>query len=132
MKKLLISILAAISLAGCAAAPTNEEAAAADYGSYPDDYQQIVKSHMEGILKDPDSAKYQFLDTPQKAWNSIGGLKFGYAVCARINAKNSYGAYIGYKTSYFLIRNNTVIHTLHPEGIIFNEPTINSICQKVS
>jgi hypothetical protein len=79
-------------MAGCATAPTQQELAEADYGSYPSDYEQIIKNYMFTVLKDPESARYQFLNAPKTAWSSgFGEKKFGYVVCAYINAKNSFG-----------------------------------------
>jgi hypothetical protein len=35
--------------------------------------------------------------------------KFGHAICGRINAKNRYGGYAGYKTHYYLIHGGGVV-----------------------
>lgn len=44
------------------------------------------------------------------------GKKFGYAVCANINARNSFGGYVGNRMSYFLIRDGRVIDESHGDG----------------
>lgn len=106
---------AVLLLVGCAT-PTQQELATADYGSYPTDFEQIIKNHMQATLKDPESARYQFLNSPKSGWNSFGGLKYGYVVCAYINAKNSYGGYVGNRISYFLLKNDRVIDTMHGDG----------------
>jgi len=103
-------------LAGCATTypnrPTAEQVAAADHGSYPSNYEDVVKAYYAGALKDPDSAKYRNISSPRKYWLSSErtGVTYGYLVCVTLNAKNSYGAYIGYQTDGMLIRNNSVLH----------------------
>lgn len=47
-----------------------------------------VKARVAGQLKDPDSAKFRDLE------------RIGKAVCGEVNAKNSYGGYIGYQRFY--------------------------------
>lgn len=96
-------------LGGCAAAPSQQEVTAADYGNFPSDYEAIITKYMFIHLKDPASAQYQFLNKPTAAWRTLGGKKFGYALCAHINAKNSFGGYTGAKLYYFMIRNGVVI-----------------------
>jgi len=110
MKNLFLVILVAL-IAGCTSLPTPEQAASAEYGSYPDNYEVIVKDYYARILKDPDSVKYKSISTPQKYWlgDRFEGAKYGYLVCATLNGKNSYGAYVGYKTDGLLIRNGTVV-----------------------
>jgi len=119
MKKLfalLVLFTLVATLSGCAAPLTQEELASADYGKYPSDYENIIKSYMDIRLKDPDSARYQFLNTPQTGWNRLGGKKFGYIVCVYINAKNSFGGYVGNRINYFMINNGNVIDALHGDG----------------
>ncbi len=95
--------------------PANPEVvASADYGAYPKNYESIVKSYISSTLKDPFSARFQF-KKPFKAYlrNApvTGGEPsvFGYMVYANVNAKNSYGAYVGWKPYKVLIRNGNVV-----------------------
>ena len=103
--------LVVLFLVSCASLPTPEQAATANYGSYPNNYEDIVKDYFASTLKDPDSVKYQFISTPKQFWlgNRFEGAIFGYLVCATLNAKNSYGGYVGYETDGLLIRNGSVI-----------------------
>jgi hypothetical protein len=112
LKKLLVLSIFPLVLSGCFR-PSAEQLASADYGQYPSDYEQTIKSYMAQRLKDPYSAQYQFLSQPRTAWNGIGGLKYGYAVCVLINAKNSFGGYTGSQLSYFMLRGNTIIDSQH-------------------
>ena len=110
MKSIITSLLLVL-LTGCVALPTQQDVAKADYGSYPANYEDIVKTFYGNMLKDPDSAQYKNITVPKTFWlgDRISGSKFGYLVCATLNAKNSYGAYVGYKTDGLLIRDGAVI-----------------------
>lgn len=110
MKSIIVTLVLVI-LVGCASLPTPQEVAVADYGSYPSNYEKIVKKFYDNTLKDPDSAKYRNITTPKKYWlgDRISGAKFGYLVCVTLNAINSFGAYIGYHADALLIRNGAVI-----------------------
>ena len=82
----------------------------ADYGPPPSNYETTIKDYLSETLKDPYSADIKYLFEPRKDWTGLGGNKqFGYAVCARVNAKNSFGAYTGFKLAYFLIRHDQVV-----------------------
>lgn len=111
MRSLKVAAYAAalLYLLSCATAPTADEIAAADYGPYPEAYEQIVKTHMGQLLKDPYSAQYEFLNMPTKGWHQFGGRAFGWVVCANINAKNGFGAYTGAKPYYFLVKSGHVV-----------------------
>ena len=114
MKKVFFIGLICASLTGCVAKLTEEQIKNADYGVEPVNYEAVIKGYYENVAKDPDSLKYKEITKPRKGWvNDFGTYKFGYAVCATINGKNSYGAYVGYKTDYVLIRNDVVIHTIN-------------------
>ena len=103
-------IVLALALSGCVSAPTQQEMSSADYGPAPTDYEATIKDYLSQALKDPYSADVKYLFEPRKDWSGLGGNKqFGYAVCARVNSKNSFGAFVGFKLAYFLIRNDQVI-----------------------
>ena len=109
MKKLLVFTVA-LGLFACAKI-TPEEIKNADYGSYPSNYESIVKGYFNQVAKDPDSLKYRTISNPRKSFvNDFGEHKFGYMSCATVNGKNSYGAYVGYKTTGILIKNGQIIH----------------------
>lgn len=128
MKRILAILAVCVLASGCVTPPTPREFAVADYGSYPSDYEQIVKSYMQFVLKDPESARFQFLNSPKTGWNGFGGNKFGYVVCAYINAKNSFGGYVGNRMSYFMIKNGRVIYASHSDES-YNEPIVQNMCK---
>lgn len=85
-------------------------------GPYPSSYDQLVRTHLQDILRDPASADVQEKRGPRLgAWYSGGGLMTGprkgqpfWFVCYKINAKNAYGGYSGFKNYLFMITNGNV------------------------
>jgi len=106
--KIFLTVLFVFWLSGCAA-PSATELANADYGPYPQEYEQIIKRHLDLVLKDPESAKINIVKRPSSGWSGLGGRKYGWIVCAEVNAKNSYGGYTGSRLSYFMLKNDSVI-----------------------
>ena len=110
-----ISVVCALTtalLVGCQTAPVDRSAVeSGDYGPYPDNYKEIIQAHWRPILKDPYSAQYHYAGGPFKCYMRdapVAGGKpviFGYCVMFSMNAKNSYGAYIGETQYRFFIKN---------------------------
>jgi hypothetical protein len=106
--------------AGCAGPPTAEELAAADFGALisQENAESLADAWLDNYLKDPFSA--------QKRWQPLergwireapidgGSLIFGYRLAGEINAKNSFGAYTGFKTYIFMIRNGEMVGVYQP------------------
>ena len=101
-------------LQGCAQAPTQQEINSADYG-YPisqDDAVSQAKGAFGIYLKDPESARYSF--GPVYKGYFVGSafegrkLQAGYLLDVTVNAKNSYGGYVGAKPYKFLFRNGKI------------------------
>lgn len=74
-----------------------------DFGVYPNNYEKIAKDSLN--LKDPYSVIYQKITKPVRYHNFgeyINNPRFpflaGHLVCVTLNAKNSYGGYVGYTT----------------------------------
>lgn len=98
---LMATMAAAGVLAGCAGAfeplPANTA-----FGQPPANIEAPIRDYFESTLKDPESARFRF-STPQKAhanWGLIDGGKIrwvGYLVRVDVNAKNSFGGYVGFK-----------------------------------
>ena len=113
--KILILVLAIAQLGACASTklyiPTSQNMENADFGTYPENYPELVKNHMESRLKDPESARYRFKDKPIKWYEPSETLEttvFNYQLVAYINAKNSYGGYAGESEYRFSIRNGVI------------------------
>lgn len=114
MKYLNMSLaifLAALTIS-CVSAPSREELQSADYGPFPELYEETIKSFMSNRLKDPMSAQFNFRGLPKTMWagGGLGGpRKYGWGVCALINARNSFGGYVGFQNHFFLINNGSVV-----------------------
>ena len=95
-----------------------------DFGDYPTRYKDIVTDYFSDVLKDPESARYDFFREPKKDVHIIDidneSALYGYSVCVYVNAKNSYGGYTGKKPYWVLIRNDSVIHSVSPEAYGFD------------
>ena len=62
-----------------------------------------AQDSIKATLKDPDSAKFQNI--------RIADYDGGKVVCGEINAKNSYGGYVGYKRFVAGISGSTIFDT---------------------
>ncbi len=106
------------SISACVTVPTQQEILNADYGKYPNDYQETVKSYMGNLLFDPYSAVYSNWRGPAQGYS--GGrfvqTAFGYRVCVDINAKNRMGGFVGNKRHYFVIHNDRIVQQLDEFG----------------
>ena len=125
MLKKIVFCLAVLVLAGCASAPTQSQFESADFGVQPIEYEKTIKTYYESRLKDPFSAQYKFTHKPKKFYiNDLKRNIFGWKVCATINAKNSYGGYIGWKTEMFMFRGEKIY--LSPDLIVLPSEPCNA------
>jgi hypothetical protein len=112
------------SLSGCITTPSSVQLASADYGPAPsENYQQQIREYMMSVLKDPMSAQYQF-SAPTKGWMHdapIAGGKIHYCwkVDTKINAKNGFGGYNGFKSYTFWFQGGKVISATDESGFGF-------------
>lgn len=95
--------------------PTQEELAKANYGSpiSQEDAETQAIAFFKIHLKDPYSAKIEWEEV-KKGWMREAPIndckiQFGYLMVANINAKNSFGGYIGYKSYKFFFLNGSII-----------------------
>ena len=117
MKKIGLSILVVMSLilhlSGCATVPPREQMENANYGNYPNNYQEIIKEYYSRVLFDPYSAHYRWIKSPYKGYfSALGKFNYGYVVHVGINAKNRLGGYVGEKQEAVLIHNDAVINAM--------------------
>lgn len=106
-----------ILLIGCTSIqPTKEQYINADYGPYPENYEQRIKDYFSSILRDPYSAQYRF-HKPFKSWTRKapirgGGIdKFGWTVRVWVNAKNAFGGFTGEKQYIFFFKDGIMQET---------------------
>lgn len=95
----------------CSMAPSREDLEQADFGTKPDEVtiQQVTRLAFDNILKDPFSAQYQY-EPLRRGWMNFGcfagGLNYGWLFVMRVNAKNSFGGYVGWQRHVWLYRCN--------------------------
>ena len=118
MKNSAIVLALASVLCGCAtntlSTKDQEYLVATGYGAYPENYQQIIKDYCSQFLKDPYSAQYTFsipsADYVRKGLIFGGAIEAaGWRVNVGLNAKNSFGGYVGETQYAFFIRDGKVI-----------------------
>lgn len=113
------ALSSALLTSGCTSAPVDPaEIAQADYGTFPESYQESVKAYFQSALKDPASAQYRWIKEPYRAyWRDApvqGGkpVAFGYMVDVGVNAKNGFGGYSGEHLYHMFIRHGTALPTM--------------------
>lgn len=97
MKKQTFLLMMAFSLLAFNAA------AFPNVGSPEDSVVSTAKHYFKQQLKDPESAHFKNIVVFKRSHNG----KTFYNVCGEINAKNSYGGYVGYRPFYFSGSNNS-------------------------
>lgn len=110
--------LAVLALAGCTSAPvvTREQVAAADVGPQPGETERAtILAALQLILKDPTSAEYKWGEPFKSALRTGGRADFGWEIPVLINAKNGYGAYIGFQPWSFFLINGRVASYQDPQ-----------------
>lgn len=80
--------------------------------------KRAVNAYFKYSLKDPDSANYEWgaieLGTWKGAFEKYGTP--GWIADVQVNAKNSYGAYIGYKPYKFIFRSGSIVEIYQYEN----------------
>ena len=87
----------------------------ADYGTYPEHYEQQIHQYLNDTLLDPDRAKIR-IAPPRKVFKiyetddrpSQPKYYPCYLVCAEVNAKNTYGGYTGWQTKRYRFTNGSM------------------------
>jgi len=124
LKKKFILSLAILCMFGGCATVSKDEAATANFGPFPDRYQDGVKAMMSPRLKDPYSAVYNF-GIPRKGVARDGlifGCKkhYGWIIPVGINAKNSFGGYVGEQQYYFMVSEGRAMDITNMMGQMAN------------
>jgi len=123
MRYLIIAIFVLFVTTGCAntfqSGGWQPPTVGANYGPYPENYVTIVKHWYGQHLKDPDSAKFVEITTPQEDAIVLDPVKkkaaYGYSVCARVKAKTNSGRFSA--NQKLLIREGKVIQYISPKPI---------------
>lgn len=117
----VLGIFLAGLLSACATVPTADEQRAADYGLpiAQEDAERLAEAYLAPRLKDPMSAVYVW-DRVTKGYMAgapIAGRKltYGYLLTGTVNAKNSFGGYVGAKRYGFVFRDGVIVGADHEE-----------------
>ena len=117
-----VVLVASVLVSSCATAPTGRDGKALtvlDAGEAPAQPVEAFRLALRTRLKDPDSALVRIVGEPRAVVvNAVpmltnGGA--GWRICAEVNAKNSYGGYVGYKRIYLLWNGGRVLDYLDEE-----------------
>ena len=104
--------VAAASLSACGTIkPDPVQISATSFAPAPtdDEVMAAVRTHERAKLKDPYSAIYE-CGRPRKAWTNVfGRIIYGWAVACTVNAKNSFGAYIGAQPRGYLFQGPAIV-----------------------
>lgn len=115
MKKLLIATALITALSGCMVTPTLEEADNNYITNKPltfDEMTPKVLKHLRYTYFDPESILIEPVSITDRICVDVVGLGQdfnAYTIYSyRINAKNRYGGYTGWKTQKFAIHNGSI------------------------
>ena len=109
---LFVIFVSSLLLSGCAKAPSGADLMEADYGRYPDNFEELIRDEINKHFFDPYSAVVKIESGPSQMYHAKPfGAKtdFGWGGIVSINAKNRYGAYTGIKRYRYLIYEFDVI-----------------------
>lgn len=93
-----------------------------DYGAPPVVNELVIKQYIGSSLKDEETARYQF-NLPVRTYCNSGILNggkviwTGWSVPFSVNAKNSYGAYVGYKPYIARYQGDALLDISGPDGV---------------
>jgi hypothetical protein len=110
MKTKLLSLIAALTLAACAAPVTQQEIAQAKFPTQPNQaaIDNEVNPYLKAVLNNPDMPTKECAP-PRKAWAralTFEAPKFGWMVVCDVNAKQRSGGDGPMKTYMFLFTTN--------------------------
>ena len=102
--------------------PAPARGAATKYGELPSDYERAIRQFFVAHLKHPESVQYREITPPQQGYTTevTGGLlmretrEYGWTVKTTINAQDSRGNYVGFKTYTFLFRGEKIVDARMP------------------
>lgn len=109
--KTTIIVLASLFLSACVTLPSPTQEKEADYGTFPDNYQNIAKDYLMAELRDPSTIEIKEMTKPVKRWigDKVTGISYGYLVCVEVNSKDFFGKLTGFRNDALLIRDDSVI-----------------------
>ncbi len=129
MRPQVLSVLTLMTLAGCSAVPSARALQQADYGAAPGNaHRDRIRTAFAQLLIDGKSADYQF-DAPEQGWGRDDqGFVYGWVVWTKVNSKNQFGAFTGWKTYKVLTTKGDVHSIYEPQGNdLFGNPKFQRV-----
>lgn len=125
----MLALVALLALGSCSASsiimayggPTPAQITAAQRRPLSPAEQKVVSDSISTGLKDPGSAQFKF---PPIAM--IRTKNNGIAYCVLINAKNSYGGYVGFSYAYMIVFTDSADHVNEVHLISLASPDDNA------
>jgi len=108
-KRSFVLMAVAACLCGCA---TNAEPSASE-APPPSNYRELIVASLRTFLKDPYSVRDAEIAEPRTMFVGLLNGGMAQAVCVRLNAKNSYGAYAGLQTYAFVFKDGRAVVVGH-------------------
>ncbi|HBV3334746.1 hypothetical protein [Klebsiella pneumoniae] len=101
----LVSLSGALLISACSV--SQNEINSANYGSKPINNEEKVIDMIKESLKDPESLRVLSITNPARGFSKygFGSTEHGWFTTITYNAKNSYGGYVGAKSSTFVYLN---------------------------
>jgi hypothetical protein len=129
------SLIATGLLAGCATAPDPGEIASVSSEPAPDRAAGIamIEAAVRETLKDPDSAQFSWPHGFVQGWYQppFGKKYYGWITCGTVNARNSFGGYVGRTPVIGVIRGGTVIETNMDDATAQYGGFVGEACRKI-
>ena len=124
MRASALALLSLLPLAACANFPSEQSLLQADYGAEPNgSHQDEIRAAFTDLLIDPGSARCEYGE-PEPGWGTgEGGFVYGWVVWTRVNSKNQFGAFTGWKT-YKVLTVDGKVHSIYRplESDLFGNP----------
>jgi hypothetical protein len=132
MRKL--TYMSTVLLLGCAA-PQAMSLPAADIGPAPARAtgSALIEAASRSTLKDPDSAQFTWPNGFVQGWyRPLFGKRYeGWITCGTVNAKNSYGGYIGRAAAVGVISGGAVVETNIDDASAQYGTSVAEACKKI-
>ena len=110
--------LCATAFVGCASSPSATTLEQADYGAAPAGHESRIEAAFESLLINPDSARFEYAQ-PEQGWGRTADnddFVFGWIVMTRVNSKNQFGAFTGWRDYKVLLVDSDVHSIYSPQG----------------
>jgi hypothetical protein len=122
-------------LSGCATAPDPGELASVATEPAPDRAAGVamIEAAIRAGLKDPYSAEFIWPNGFVQGWyqRPFGHRYYGWITCGTVNAKNSYGGYVGQAAAIGVIRGGTVVESNIDDASARYGSMVAEACRKI-